>query len=49
MGNAFDLGRLLVKDMSEGTLNCQQRKPGFQEVAAILDDKGMLLLCVCNK
>ncbi|KAF4522071.1 hypothetical protein B566_EDAN004054 [Ephemera danica] len=41
MGNAFDLGRLLVKDLSDGSLQCDKMKPGFKEIARILDDKGV--------
>lgn len=43
MGNAFDLGRLLVQDMNDGTLNCKELKPGFAEAEKILDEKGNVL------
>ncbi|XP_059472642.1 NADPH:adrenodoxin oxidoreductase, mitochondrial isoform X2 [Neocloeon triangulifer] len=41
MGNAFELGRVIEGDIKDGTLNSNIRKPGFEEAAKILDNKGV--------
>jgi len=43
MGNAFELGRLIEKDLKNGTIDCSKPKPGFQEAVKLLDNKGMYI------
>lgn len=40
MGSAFDLGRLIEHDLKSGAVSCTTKKPGFAEVAKLLDNKG---------
>jgi hypothetical protein len=46
MGNAFDLGRLLVQDVKDETLSCKELKPGFSVAAKMLDEKGFLIFYI---
>lgn len=45
MGSAFELGRLIEQDLKSGAVNCDAKKPGFPEVAKLLDNKGIFLIC----
>jgi hypothetical protein len=42
MGSAFELGRLIEHDLKSGTVSCITSKPGFTEVAKLLDTKGII-------
>jgi hypothetical protein len=40
MGSAFELGRLIEKDIKSGDVDCNTRKPGYEGAAKLLDNKG---------